>query len=83
MIGELNILSIFKSNVVLREMLHSQYFYNIFIINYMCLAIIGSNLKLTLPTITTCHLGFVVKMLWTYHFSKIKNEFFLMIQNEL
>ena len=51
-----------------KEMLGSQYFYNIFTINHEWLVIVGSNLNLTLkllfsPTITTYHSEFVIKIL--------------------
>ena len=52
-------------------MLRPQHFYNIYKTKHKWLVVIGSNLNLTLrllfcPTITTCHLGFVIKMLWKY-----------------
>ena len=60
-------------------MLRSKYFYNILTTNHRWLVVISSNLNLTLrlpfyPTITTYHLGFVVKMMWTYHFLYIKKK---------
>ena len=50
------------------EVLRPQHFHNIFTTNRKWLVIIGSNLNLPLKlifylTITTCHLGFAVKIL--------------------
>ena len=55
--------------MVLREVLHSQFFYNIFTTNSRWLVITCSNLNLLLkvlfyPSLTTYYLGFVVKILW-------------------
>ena len=57
------------------------YVHNIFTTNYRWLVVISSNLNLTLrllfltqqkQLVKPWHLGFIVKMLWTYHFSKQK-----------